>query len=148
MDIALLTDPTRCPDCTAPLPAAPAACPTCNLPLRGPLVDRLWLLSAQAAEVLAQRTSVLEALRLRKVVAAVPSPRAVATLERPATWWSEPGPVWAPKPHEPVTPRQIQRLLLSLGVLLVAVAAVIFTCLLYTSPSPRDISGSRMPSSA
>ena len=23
-----------------------------------------------------------------------------------------------------------------------------FTCLLYTSPSPRDISGSRMPSSA
>ena len=25
---------------------------------------------------------------------------------------------------------------------------IIFTCLLYTSPSPRDISGSRMPSSA
>ena len=24
----------------------------------------------------------------------------------------------------------------------------VFTCLLYTSPSPRDISGSRMPSSA
>ena len=24
----------------------------------------------------------------------------------------------------------------------------LFTCLLYTSPSPRDISGSRMPSSA
>ena len=26
--------------------------------------------------------------------------------------------------------------------------AVVMTCLLYTSPSPRDISGSRMPSSA
>ena len=25
---------------------------------------------------------------------------------------------------------------------------LLFTCLLYTSPSPRDISGSRMPSSA
>ena len=25
---------------------------------------------------------------------------------------------------------------------------VVMTCLLYTSPSPRDISGSRMPSSA
>ena len=29
-----------------------------------------------------------------------------------------------------------------------AVAAVVYACLLYTSPSPRDISGSRMPSSA
>ena len=28
------------------------------------------------------------------------------------------------------------------------VHAVVGTCLLYTSPSPRDISGSRMPSSA
>ena len=27
-------------------------------------------------------------------------------------------------------------------------AAMYYTCLLYTSPSPRDISGSRMPSSA
>ena len=30
----------------------------------------------------------------------------------------------------------------------ILVAALIGTCLLYTSPSPRDISGSRMPSSA
>ena len=28
------------------------------------------------------------------------------------------------------------------------VADLLYTCLLYTSPSPRDISGSRMPSSA
>ena len=28
------------------------------------------------------------------------------------------------------------------------IANVLFACLLYTSPSPRDISGSRMPSSA
>ena len=27
-------------------------------------------------------------------------------------------------------------------------AAMVFTCLLYTSPSPRDLSTSRMPSSA
>ena len=30
----------------------------------------------------------------------------------------------------------------------VVITAVIYLCLLYTSPSPRDISGSRMPSSA
>ena len=29
-----------------------------------------------------------------------------------------------------------------------AVMALLYICLLYTSPSPRDISGSRMPSSA
>ena len=44
------------------------------------------------------------------------------------------------------------------AVLVLALVAIIFrslharnsdvTCLLYTSPSPRDISGSRMPSSA
>jgi hypothetical protein len=128
MDIALLTDPTRCPDCGAALPAAPVACPACALPLQGPLVDRLWRLSHQAAEVLAQRAGVLDALRVTRTVAPVPSPRAVATLERPTTRWSEPGRAEAqPAPHEPVTPRQIQRLLLTLGVLLVAVAAVIFT---------------------
>ena len=34
-----------------------------------------------------------------------------------------------------------------LAILIVAIE-LIYTCLLYTSPSPRDISGSRMPSSA
>ena len=32
--------------------------------------------------------------------------------------------------------------------MMIAVFATIYGCLLYTSPSPRDISGSRMPSSA
>ena len=33
-------------------------------------------------------------------------------------------------------------------VLIAVVAAVVMACLLYTSPSPRDLSTSRMPSSA
>jgi len=39
--------------------------------------------------------------------------------------------------------------LLALGILVVACyGAPLWTCLLYTSPSPRDLSTSRMPSSA
>ena len=34
------------------------------------------------------------------------------------------------------------------GILILAISAYIMTCLLYTSPSPRDLSTSRMPSSA
>ena len=36
----------------------------------------------------------------------------------------------------------------ALGVLLVVLAVLSYACLLYTSPSPRDQRGSRMPSSA
>ena len=35
-----------------------------------------------------------------------------------------------------------------LGIFVAVVAALLFLCLLYTSPSPRDLSTSRMPSSA
>ena len=44
--------------------------------------------------------------------------------------------------------REIQRQLKSDGVTLTAEADESTTCLLYTSPSPRDQRGSRMPSSA
>src|SRR5262245_5188418 len=65
MDLATLRDPSRCPDCAAMLPASPTACPACGLPLQGPLVERLWRLSLQAADVLDQRQGVLDALRGR-----------------------------------------------------------------------------------
>ena len=39
-------------------------------------------------------------------------------------------------------------LLLYIGLLLSAIAVAYSTCLLYTSPSPRDRQKSRMPSSA
>ena len=38
--------------------------------------------------------------------------------------------------------------LAALGVMVVVVAVLYSSCLLYTSPSPRDVEESRMPSSA
>ncbi|HUR72696.1 MAG TPA: hypothetical protein VMZ00_00365 [Sporichthya sp.] len=137
MDITMLTDPTRCPDCAAALPTSPASCPECALPLRGPLVDRLWGLSLQTAELLRQRQSVIELLRSRTDAVPVGARNtgwgATPTTARPPAGAGSspvtPSPVsvWPPEPREKVTPRQVQHLLLSLGVLLLAVAAVIFT---------------------
>lgn len=151
MDPAALRDPGRCPDCAAVLPPEPVACPACGLPLRGPLVDRLWRLSLQAAQTLEQRQSVIDALRGR--TDSVPTgPGNAAWGDTPITVASGPPPAgaglapprpWAPddtrsadaawqggpreEPHrERVSPRQIQHLLLGLGVLLLAVAALIF----------------------
>ena len=51
-------------------------------------------------------------------------------------------------------PEDIARIIRSIGFYrtkaknCIACAQMIMSCLLYTSPSPRDISGSRMPSSA
>jgi len=155
MDLASLRDPSRCPDCAAILPPSPTACPACALPLQGPLVQRLWQLSLQAADVLDQRRGVLEALRGRADAPAGAVHAGWGGAPAPApgspTDWEQPpaGPgLRAPFPdparppaqrdpwvldqdrtghrREPVTPRQIQHLLLGLGVLLVAVAALIF----------------------
>ena len=49
------------------------------------------------------------------------------------------------------TPETVKKLVAARHELVVQAGAGIsasITCLLYTSPSPRDISGSRMPSSA
>lgn len=139
MDIATLTDPTRCPDCESGLPASPASCPECALPLRGPLVDRLWQLSLQTADLLRERQTVIKALR----TPAYAAPAVVGTAGGGGAGWAgtaesmpsllpSPERLWStpplePQPREKVTSRQIQHLLLSLGVLLLAVAAVIFT---------------------
>ncbi|MGQ0467508.1 MAG: SCO7613 C-terminal domain-containing membrane protein [Sporichthyaceae bacterium] len=128
IEIDALRDAGRCPDCTAELPAEPVSCPNCALPLRGPLVDRLWRLSQQAAHALEQRQSVLEALRGgTESVPGVPSPE---------TWQPRREP--EPAHRESVTPRQIQHLLLGLGVLLLAVAALIFVVVAW---SRIDIGG-------
>ena len=150
MDVVALRDPGRCPDCAAVLPQEPLACPACDLPLRGPLVERLWRLSLQAAQTLEQRQSVIEALRGRTdsvptgttnagwgdapVTVAGGPPPAGPGLAAPRPWaggesrgdtsWT-PGPRAEPQ-RESVSPRQIQQLLLGLGVLLLAVAALIF----------------------
>lgn len=141
MDIALLADPTRCPDCALVLPASSAACPACGLPLRGPLVDQLWRVSLAAHRMLEDRKDLIAALRGAQVPAragtsaptwdAVPRPAPQAgpptPQDLPAGGLPSPRTPWAPDAGEPVAPRSIQRLLLGLGVLLLAVAALIFT---------------------
>ena len=109
--------------------------------MRGPLVDRLWRLSLQTADLLRERQSVIQALRApaeadpvagnagwRGFASPRSSPRSSPpsnALPSPERLWSAPPP--EDQPREGVTPRQIQHLLLSLGVVLLAVAAVIFT---------------------
>ena len=44
--------------------------------------------------------------------------------------------------------RVLERLPVSRALLLCALLVTLIACLLYTSPSPRDLSTSRMPSSA
>ena len=46
------------------------------------------------------------------------------------------------------TPEQASEAAAKLGTPVVAVKAQVKVCLLYTSPSPRDVEESRMPSSA
>jgi hypothetical protein len=142
MDIGLLADPTRCPDCALVLTDAPSACHACGLPLRGPLVDQLWRVSLAAARMLDDRSALIAALRGAPVPArvdagastwsAVPGPSPRIGLAGPV----DPPPPWVPSPRsprrpdapaEPVAPHSVQRLLLGLGVLLLAVAALIFT---------------------
>lgn len=144
MDIGLLADPTRCPDCALVLPASPAACPACGLPLRGPLVDQLWRVSLAAHRMLEDRRGLIAALRgapvSARIGASAPAWSAVPTpapgpeselwsgpREPAAAWVPSPRTPWGPDAGEPVAPRSVQRLLLGLGVLLLAVAALIFT---------------------
>ena len=49
---------------------------------------------------------------------------------------------------EPMMTAQIRNLFIAFAVLLTTAQLRLETCLLYTSPSPRDLSTSRMPSSA
>ena len=44
--------------------------------------------------------------------------------------------------------QKVKDFLINNGVIIVMFILVIYTCLLYTSPSPRDYAASRMPSSA
>ena len=54
--------------------------------------------------------------------------------------------LWRVLPDGP--PTVALMVVLVLGAVFVGVQAVLRSCLLYTSPSPRDLSTSRMPSSA
>ncbi|MCF2529105.1 SCO7613 C-terminal domain-containing membrane protein [Yinghuangia soli] len=64
IDIELLADPARCPDCAGGLNLPrPAYCEHCGLPLAGPLALALWKVSGDARRVLEQREALLRQLR-------------------------------------------------------------------------------------
>lgn len=114
-------DATRCPGCRASLTAG-QACQSCGLPLHGPPAVRLWevdtallRLEDHRGELLAERSGLLTQLRAGAAVGPVAvTPRAPS-----------PGP--AAESH----PLRVQNTLLSLGGLLLAVAALVFTAVTY-----------------
>ena len=118
---SLAPDPTRCPACRAPLPAG-GSCPACGLLLRGPLANRLWDVDCELlrldhtrAGLLTERAGLLTALRTG-AGAPAPAPETAPDGAAPAREW---------------TPQRVQNLLLALGGLLLAVAAVVFTAVTY-----------------
>jgi hypothetical protein len=109
-----LTDPTRCPSCSAPLTPQRDACRACGLRLTGPLAQQLWQVSVQAAELLDHRRALIAQLHQAAASAAPARPAAPPAAPVPAV----PRPEWSR--------RKVQNLLLALGVGLLGVAAVIF----------------------
>ncbi|MEU4096031.1 zinc ribbon domain-containing protein [Streptomyces sp. NPDC026673] len=110
----------RCPACGGYLPAtAPPACPRCGLPLVGPVAEELretdralLRLDAERGRLIARRGQLLAQLR-------PPYP--------PAPWGPRPGAPWGAPPRRETSPRAVQNLLLALGGVLLAVAAIAFT---------------------
>ena len=122
-DLQYLADATRCPSCSAVLPAERNACAACGLRLTGVLAGRLWQVSVQAAELLETRRLIIEQLRHEPAMApttATPPPGAGAAAPRP------PAPPAPARPKPEWSRRRVQNLLLALGVGLLAVAAIIF----------------------
>ncbi len=123
IDETALADPTRCPDCSAPLTTARDVCPACGLVLSGPLAGRLWQVSVQTHELLRTRAGLIAELRAHGTPAAAPgaAPAGVAAAPDGA---ARPG--RTPRPRTEWSARRVQNLLLALGVGLLGVAAVIF----------------------
>lgn len=133
IDERLLTDPTRCPACTAHLVPGRPDCPECRVALRGPLPEQVWTASVAAATALDRRARLVEQLRATaRVPAGAP---ALISPPAPAAPATAPSPFQPPVAAPPPAPRapkpewtraRVQNVLLSLGVLLLAVAALVF----------------------
>ena len=122
-DLQFLADATRCPSCSAVLPAERNACAACGLRLTGVLAGRLWQVSVQAAELLETRRLIIEQMRHEPAMA----PAAATPPTGPAPFAPRPpAPVAPAKPKPEWSRRRVQNLLLALGVGLLTVAAIIF----------------------
>lgn len=109
-------DPSRCPDCQAPIPSAPGSCPSCGLPLAGPVAASLFVTLQQADRLLTQ-------LRTTPVTAPVPVPGTA-----PSTAPMPPYPMRAggAAPRRGLSGVSVPRILLTLGALCLLVAALTF----------------------
>jgi hypothetical protein len=116
IDERVLADPTTCPSCGGRLGRV-TSCPTCGVDLSGAAAARVWQLSVQAAQLLAERRRLLDQLREQPRTPLTPvAPVGARRADLPAP--RRPAPEWSR--------RRVQTLLLWLGVGLLAVAAVIF----------------------
>lgn len=136
-------DPHLCPDCQNPIRTSDPACPHCDLPLRGPVALELWNATLLLNRVADEREHLLATLRAYagepppaparpaaptaapSRVQPAPEPARAVQARPPAAGW-EPLPAAPPRPRREWDAKRVQNLLLSLGVLLLVVAAVIF----------------------
>ncbi|GGL45554.1 SCO7613 C-terminal domain-containing membrane protein [Planomonospora parontospora] len=151
-DAAFLPGEPRCPECGVRLTAPQERCPHCALPLSGPLAAELWRLDQALAELgmrrselLVRRSRLLRMLRAegdrQGAQAGGSTPEAAPGARRAGTGRETRGPVGAgrtgggrngpgggpARPGGDFSPKAVQNLLLALGGLLLAVAAVVFT---------------------
>ncbi|MBB4917631.1 SCO7613 C-terminal domain-containing membrane protein [Streptosporangium saharense] len=133
-------DQTRpgCPGCGLPVTGTSERCPRCALPLKGPTAAELWRLDVELAglrarqtDLLARRNHLLGVLRAEGARPAAVGPAGPAV---GAGGSGVPG-VGSAKgfvgpgeaPRRDFSPKAVQNLLLTLGGLLLIVAAVVFT---------------------
>jgi hypothetical protein len=124
-------DPSRCPDCHAPLPETPQSCPRCALPLTGPGALDLFT-TLQRADLL------LADLRQQASLALRSAPSTVGAASAPGSLLDGAAPYPAPSRSGAGTTRRgerdvhrltgasVPRILLTLGALCLLVAAVTF----------------------
>ncbi len=124
-------DPSRCPDCRAPLPESPQVCPRCALPLTGSGALDLFT-TLQRADLL------LADLRQQASLALRSAPATVGAAAAPGSLLEGAAPYPAPSRSGDGTTRRgerdghrltgasVPRILLTLGALCLLVAAVTF----------------------
>ena len=120
-------DPSRCPDCRAPLPAAPQTCPRCALPLTGSGAVELFT-TLQRADVLLTALRQTTVVTRRAPVAVGADTPSGSRLGDVAPYPSPQRPGTAAPPPEGLrlSGPSVPRILLTLGALCLLVAAVTF----------------------
>lgn len=128
-----LADPSRCPSCGAPL--IEPRCHACGATLTGSLAAQVWHASTQADLWLDTRDRLVADLRAAArssaVVPAAPARPQAATpsqtdVHPPRPAYPPPAVAPSPRPSRPRRAIGVQEVLVGLGALLLAVAAVVF----------------------